>query len=183
MGVDGTDPLVYGVCTIMGLANACINPVLYGYLNENFRIEYKSLFNRIPWHTSIASAILSNDHQLEANGHIEPGLRSPSNRSLMLNNTGEEIIPLVPLNNQPPTPPGGENPQLSLLHYLNMAKSESGASKANGINGVLKVKVNNVILRPLITNQNGDCLESKNGVNLPRRKPRFYNKNVKVTFV
>lgn len=33
----------------MGLANACINPILYGYLNESFREEYKNLFKRLPW--------------------------------------------------------------------------------------------------------------------------------------
>ena len=40
----------------MGLANACINPILYGYLNESFREEYKNLFKRLPWmeNTSVA---------------------------------------------------------------------------------------------------------------------------------
>lgn len=33
----------------MGLANACINPILYGYLNESFREEYKNLFKLLPW--------------------------------------------------------------------------------------------------------------------------------------
>jgi len=36
--------LVYGICHIMGLGNACINPFLYGFLNENFRKEYQHIF-------------------------------------------------------------------------------------------------------------------------------------------
>ena len=47
----------------MGLGNACINPILYGYFNESFRQEYKSLFKSIPWHSS----------------HVETAVQDPSN--------------------------------------------------------------------------------------------------------
>ncbi len=40
--------MVYGICNILGLSNACTNPVLYGYFNENFRKEYKSIYRAIP---------------------------------------------------------------------------------------------------------------------------------------
>jgi hypothetical protein len=53
MGNGGNShALVYGICHILGLANACVNPVLYGYLNENFRKEYKHIFKMFPWHRS-----------------------------------------------------------------------------------------------------------------------------------
>ena len=52
--LGGQDTLVYGLANIFGLGNACINPVLYGFLNENFRKEYKSIYRKIPW-TNISS--------------------------------------------------------------------------------------------------------------------------------
>ena len=65
--IKGIDPMVYGLCTIMGLCNACTNPILYGYLNENFRREYRNLFRKLPWHSIIAS----NDNQ--ATGNLKSG--------------------------------------------------------------------------------------------------------------
>ena len=38
--------IVYGVLQLLGTANACSNPILYGYLNENFFNEYKSIYRR-----------------------------------------------------------------------------------------------------------------------------------------
>ncbi len=31
-------------CHLLGMSSACINPVLYGYLNDNFRREFKEIF-------------------------------------------------------------------------------------------------------------------------------------------
>ena len=42
--------LVYGIANLCGLATSCINPVLYGYLNESFRKEYKNLLRKLPWY-------------------------------------------------------------------------------------------------------------------------------------
>lgn len=50
----------------MGLANACINPILYGYLNESFREEYKNLFNKLPWQKSTNSQV----HDQAANNNV-----------------------------------------------------------------------------------------------------------------
>ena len=72
--IEGINPLVFGLCTIMGLANACINPVLYGYLNESFREEYKNLFSKLPWYLSSASQA--------ANG-------PPANNNIIANNNGK----------------------------------------------------------------------------------------------
>lgn len=38
--------IVYGVLQLLGTANACSNPILYGYLNENFFNEYKNIYRR-----------------------------------------------------------------------------------------------------------------------------------------
>ena len=34
---------VYVACHILALCPACVNPVIYGYLNENFRKVYKNI--------------------------------------------------------------------------------------------------------------------------------------------
>lgn len=69
--------MVYGLCTIMGLGNACINPILYGYLNENFRREYKNIFNQIPWHSSLAAASVVNPEAGNNNQGIQLKCQSP----------------------------------------------------------------------------------------------------------
>ena len=35
--------LVYCLLKLLGASNACLNPILYGYLNENFRQEYRGV--------------------------------------------------------------------------------------------------------------------------------------------
>ena len=35
--------LVYCLLKLLGASNACLNPFLYGYLNENFRQEYRGV--------------------------------------------------------------------------------------------------------------------------------------------
>ena len=36
--------IIYAVCHVMGMLSACANPVIYGYLNENFNREFKEIF-------------------------------------------------------------------------------------------------------------------------------------------
>jgi len=35
--------IIYAVCHVTGMLSACANPVIYGYLNENFNREFKDL--------------------------------------------------------------------------------------------------------------------------------------------
>ncbi len=42
--IQGNETVVYAVLHLFGLCNALTNPILYGYLNENFRKEYKSIY-------------------------------------------------------------------------------------------------------------------------------------------
>lgn len=51
LGMTGNEEVVYGMLHLLGTANACFNPILYGYLNENFRNEYKSIYRRMPWYS------------------------------------------------------------------------------------------------------------------------------------
>ena len=32
---------VYAVCHVLGMSSACANPVIYGFLNENFSKEFR----------------------------------------------------------------------------------------------------------------------------------------------
>ena len=40
----GNETVIYALLHLFGLCNALTNPILYGYLNENFRKEYKSIY-------------------------------------------------------------------------------------------------------------------------------------------
>ena len=48
--MGGYHDIMYGILHLLGAANAVTNPVLYGYLNENFRNEYISIYRRMPWY-------------------------------------------------------------------------------------------------------------------------------------
>ncbi|KAJ9598827.1 hypothetical protein L9F63_026638, partial [Diploptera punctata] len=37
--------ICYAVCHMMGMSSACSNPLLYGWLNDNFRKEFKEILN------------------------------------------------------------------------------------------------------------------------------------------
>ena len=48
--IAGNETVVYAVLHLFGLCNALTNPILYGYLNENFRKEYKNIYR---WEHSV----------------------------------------------------------------------------------------------------------------------------------
>lgn len=39
-------PLIFAVCHLVALGSACANPVLYGWLNDNFRREFVAVLCR-----------------------------------------------------------------------------------------------------------------------------------------
>ena len=61
------------------MATSCINPVLYGYLNESFRKEYKNLLKKLPWYP--AEQTVSRNESRNRNGIELPQIRRHS-RSL-----------------------------------------------------------------------------------------------------
>lgn len=48
----------YALCHMMGMSSACSNPVLYGWLNENFWKEFKDIM-----------CLNSNNHEEGADAH------------------------------------------------------------------------------------------------------------------
>ena len=50
--IAGKETVIYALLHLFGLCNALANPILYGYLNENFRKEYKNIYRQMPWHST-----------------------------------------------------------------------------------------------------------------------------------
>ena len=46
---DLITPVLVLVISTLVYSNSAMNPVLYGYLNRDFRAAYKSLFSKVPW--------------------------------------------------------------------------------------------------------------------------------------
>ena len=44
---DETLCILYAVCHVTSMLSACANPVIYGYLNENFNREFKDIFSKL----------------------------------------------------------------------------------------------------------------------------------------
>ena len=42
--ISGKETVIYAVLHLFGMCNALTNPILYGYLNENFRKEYRNIY-------------------------------------------------------------------------------------------------------------------------------------------
>ena len=42
--IAGNETVIYAVLHLFGMCNALTNPILYGYLNENFRKEYRNIY-------------------------------------------------------------------------------------------------------------------------------------------
>ena len=45
--IAGHETVIYAILHLFGLCNALTNPILYGYLNENFRKEYKNIYRLV----------------------------------------------------------------------------------------------------------------------------------------
>ena len=44
--------IMYGFFKLLGATNALVNPILYGYLNGNFRTVYKDYYQKLPWYST-----------------------------------------------------------------------------------------------------------------------------------
>ncbi|CAM1325958.1 NPY1R (predicted) [Pycnogonum litorale] len=57
--------IVFAICHMVGMSSACSNPILYGWLNENFRKEFCEMFNSVMCKKCSASKITKDDHICE----------------------------------------------------------------------------------------------------------------------
>lgn len=42
---DKSYRIVFAICHMIGMSSACVNPLLYGWLNDNFQKEFKEIFS------------------------------------------------------------------------------------------------------------------------------------------
>ena len=42
---EQTTYIIYAICHVAGMLSACANPIIYGFLNENFKAEFKELYS------------------------------------------------------------------------------------------------------------------------------------------
>lgn len=97
-GVSNTQPMLvaYAVCHMMGMSSACSNPFMYGWLNDNFRKEFREILcmdksaacvvteqtnangDRSASAAATALRIRKNDGDAHGNGTAELGAASTS---------------------------------------------------------------------------------------------------------
>ena len=49
---EAAQEIMYGFLKLLGATNALVNPILYGYLNGNFRTVYKDYYQKLPWYST-----------------------------------------------------------------------------------------------------------------------------------
>ena len=90
--------IIHAVCHVMGMLSACANPVIYGFLNENFHREFKELFGELkkkcfqlcacrksPLESHLESAAMENpqqQHQIELDPLMGNGNKKPDNNGV-----------------------------------------------------------------------------------------------------
>ncbi|XP_066967300.1 neuropeptide F receptor-like [Macrobrachium rosenbergii] len=79
--------VVYAVCHMMGMSSACSNPLMYGWLNENFRKEFLELFGilcssyRPPKISTPQQDVRRKSHALDPSERISSQLPAPCGKT------------------------------------------------------------------------------------------------------
>jgi len=79
--------IIFAVCHAMGMLSACANPIIYGFLNENFHREFVEIFNNI--HQKLSCHTMGNG---ENNVASSPNLRNGSGTNGTLTSSGMRHI-------------------------------------------------------------------------------------------
>ncbi|XP_071548338.1 neuropeptide F receptor-like [Panulirus ornatus] len=80
--------VVYAVCHMMGMSSACSNPLMYGWLNDNFRKEFLEIF-------SIVLPCRSPQQQGRRGKVLLPEKSGKSPSKLLSNPQGKDERPMV----------------------------------------------------------------------------------------
>lgn len=48
--IEDQKNLIQGLMYLLGGTNSIANPILYGYMNENFKKEYAKFYKKMPWY-------------------------------------------------------------------------------------------------------------------------------------
>ena len=99
--------IIHAVCHVMGMLSACANPVIYGFLNENFHREFKELFGELkkkcfqlcacrksPLESHLESAAMENPpQQIELDPLMGNGNKKPDNNGV--NQTQNKVTEMI----------------------------------------------------------------------------------------
>ena len=100
--------IIYAVCHVMGMLSACANPIIYGFLNENFHREFTELYQsfkstccccflrRSP--SASSTSTLRNNNDLE----VQQTVRNPAQPQIemapLMNENGGESGKIIMAN-------------------------------------------------------------------------------------
>ena len=70
--------VTYGILHLLGAGTSIANPILYGYMNENFRNEYRKFYHKMPWYRSSKLFVKNLRSQMSQ----KPLTKVPSNSSI-----------------------------------------------------------------------------------------------------
>ncbi|TRY73362.1 hypothetical protein TCAL_06016 [Tigriopus californicus] len=109
--IEGSETVIYSLLHLFGLCNACINPILYGYLNENFRKEYKKIYRQMPWYSTSSHhqpafhlhIVTPQQHEMITQTGLEGGCCNNNNSSTHLHGGAEGKPCLVITSTDPMT--------------------------------------------------------------------------------
>ena len=82
--------IIYAVCHVTGMLSACANPIIYGYLNENFNREFKEIFATCfqtpcavyaEWRKKAVRSAVSAQVGAKASAHAHVGAQEKSARA------------------------------------------------------------------------------------------------------
>ena len=87
--------IAYAMCHLASMTSAISNPVLYGFMNENFRVEFDKIWQRFSKCKKVEET-----HNANTEAAIENGTQDTSRR---LRRQGSENITMVELKTEQPT--------------------------------------------------------------------------------
>merc|ERR1719361_1337256 len=67
------ETIIYALLQLFGMCTAIANPILYGYLNENFRKHYGTLYRHMPWHAASEAEPMEVALRYQINMKRRPG--------------------------------------------------------------------------------------------------------------
>ena len=115
--------IIYAVCHATSMASACANPIIYGFLNENFHREFTELYkkakNAFSCLCKISTTTAGSSPGANGGPRNSPGANGDGPRGIEIDNNGDahsiEATPLVVMskknvaNGATTTAPEGSN--------------------------------------------------------------------------
>ena len=65
--------VLYAICHACGMLSACANPIIYGFLNENFKAEFKDLYQIVKSRICCCKCFNRANNNNQNNQELDPG--------------------------------------------------------------------------------------------------------------